>query len=71
MADHGEGFDPAAALERSKDSAFGLFSIRERLGHLGGDMNVESSPGGGTTILLKVPLSPLSSGDGNDGTRSS
>ncbi len=35
---------------------FGLFSIRERLKYLGGHLEVESEPGQGTRVTLKVPL---------------
>jgi signal transduction histidine kinase len=33
----------------------GLFSIRERLGHVGGSMCVDSAPGRGTKIQLRAP----------------
>ncbi|MDF1577644.1 MAG: PAS domain S-box protein [Desulfobulbales bacterium] len=36
-------------------NAYGLFSIRERLSHLGGGMRVNSGPGRGTVIILEVP----------------
>ena len=35
---------------------FGLFSIRERLKHLGGHLKAESEPGQGTRVTLLVPL---------------
>jgi signal transduction histidine kinase len=35
---------------------FALFSIRERLDRIGGTVKVESPPGGGTVITLRVPL---------------
>jgi signal transduction histidine kinase len=38
------------------NGGFGLFSIRERLHYLGGQVQVESSPGRGTRVTLMVPL---------------
>ncbi len=34
----------------------GLFSIRERLSHVGGSMSIESAPGRGTKVRLCAPL---------------
>ena len=42
---------------------FGLFSIRERIEHLGGSMRVESGDGRGTVVTLTVPLGSLPDGD--------
>lgn len=54
VADKGRGFDPAAK-RGDGDSGFGLFSIRERLPHLGGDFELESTPGGGTRVTVRIP----------------
>ena len=57
VADAGAGFDPS--LHRSHDrssSGFGLFSIRERLGLIGGRFEIDSAPGQGTSMTLVVPL---------------
>jgi len=35
---------------------FGLFSIRERLKYLGGQLEVLSAPGQGAQVALMVPL---------------
>jgi signal transduction histidine kinase len=37
-------------------SGFGLFSIRERMEHFGGNLDVESKPGQGTRITLAMSL---------------
>jgi signal transduction histidine kinase len=42
-----------AASERA--GGFGLFSIRERIGDLGGVLEIESEPGHGFTATLIVP----------------
>jgi len=34
----------------------GLFSIHERLGHVGGSMRIDSGPGRGTRVHLRAPL---------------
>ena len=41
-----------------------VFNIRERLGHLGGGMKVESNPGRGATIVLDIPLASISEREG-------
>lgn len=57
VRDDGVGFDPDKAKWSAKQtSGFGLFNIRERLQQLGGGMEIDSAPGEGTTIRLRVPL---------------
>ena len=56
VGDYGCGFDrtePNGPL--SGQRSFGLSSIYERIINLGGAMEVDSSPGNGTTIALMVP----------------
>jgi signal transduction histidine kinase len=53
VRDDGRGFPPSKADLRSK--GFGLFSIRERLQHLGGYMSIDSVPGNGAVITLSAP----------------
>jgi PAS domain S-box-containing protein len=56
VADAGAGFDPDRLRHRRADEAtFGLFSIQERLAHIGGRMDVNSAPGCGTRIGLRAP----------------
>jgi PAS domain S-box-containing protein len=57
VEDNGIGFDPAE-IDSHEDRArrFGLFSIRERLHHLGGHVEIESSPGRGALVSLTAPL---------------
>jgi signal transduction histidine kinase len=56
VEDNGVGFDLAKIDgENSELSGFGLFSIRERLNHLGGRLEIESKPGEGTTVTIISP----------------
>lgn len=57
VEDDGVGFDStkAESLITSKE-AFGLFSIRERLEHLGGNLEIKSSPGCGCRVTITSPL---------------
>lgn len=50
--DDGSGFDPAEVRE----DALGLLGMRERLALVGGTLEIESTPGGGTTVAAQVPL---------------
>lgn len=54
VADDGTGFDPCL-LDAGPREGFGLFSMRERLAHLGGALDIESSQSGGTRIRIRVP----------------
>jgi PAS domain S-box-containing protein len=57
VRDDGIGFDPTAVgPSMGTRGRFGLFSIRERLEPLGGQMNVASRPGQGTQVVLVGPL---------------
>lgn len=35
---------------------FGLFNVRERLGQMGGGMEISATPGSGTRVLLTAPV---------------
>jgi len=53
--DKGKGFDPLSVTPGSS-GGFGLFSIQQRLLHLGGTLEIESAPGQGTRTLLTIPI---------------
>jgi len=55
VADDGKGFDAAAAA-KGASGGFGLFSLRERLQPLGGELAIESQPGQGASISISLPL---------------
>lgn len=56
VSDAGTGFDPDQLTTHNGRSGFGLLSVRERLGYLGGQMGIVSTPGNGTMVTLSVPL---------------
>jgi signal transduction histidine kinase len=56
VSDAGAGFDPDKLTTNNGRRGFGLLSVRERLGYLGGSMSVVSTPGNGTVVTLSVPL---------------
>ncbi|MHC4623329.1 MAG: PAS domain S-box protein [Planctomycetota bacterium] len=57
VQDDGVGFSTSEIGSRGdKTGGFGLFSIRERLGLIGGRMDIDSKPDQGTTVTLLVPV---------------
>jgi PAS domain S-box-containing protein len=54
VEDDGVGFNVA----KSGAAGFGLFSIRERLEYIGGQLQVKSKLGHGTLVTLTIPLIP-------------
>ena len=52
VEDDGVGFDPDAPETRSRQ--LGLTSMEERAQRLGGTLEIDSAPGVGTTVRLKV-----------------
>jgi signal transduction histidine kinase len=53
IKDDGRGFDPTGTFYGN-----GLKNMQARASQLGGEVAVTSSPGSGTTIQLKIPLTP-------------
>jgi PAS domain S-box-containing protein len=57
VEDSGQGYDPSAMkANKGGNAGFGLFSIRERLTYMGGQMHTCSALGQGTKITLEVPV---------------
>ncbi|MHC4293369.1 MAG: sensor histidine kinase, partial [Planctomycetota bacterium] len=57
VKDNGKGFDILREKPHNIASGgFGLFSIKERLGHMGGRFEIESKTGQGTSVTLAAPL---------------
>ena len=60
IRDNGRGFDQASP---SLSKSLGLLGMRERAAILGGQVNISSAPGKGTTVTAWIPLpSPEKSG---------
>jgi signal transduction histidine kinase len=57
VQDDGAGFTPGE-LGRSELPRFGLSTMRERAGTLGGTFLLESSPGAGTRVIVELPTQP-------------
>jgi signal transduction histidine kinase len=59
IADDGVGFEVDGDLDSSADPtpSFGLLGMRERVRLLGGTIEITSRPGGGTRIVVHVPIS--------------
>ncbi len=57
IRDDGGGFDAAAVLAQTNRSSLGLTSMQERAELSGGTISIESSPGQGTTIAVRLSLS--------------
>jgi signal transduction histidine kinase len=72
IRDDGRGFDPS----RRPATSFGLLGMAERAAILGGRLSVESAPGGGTTVEVRLaagesarrpaPAEPASADDAED-----
>jgi signal transduction histidine kinase len=58
--DNGSGFEPGLVQDRRRDAAgergFGLSGMRQRLGELGGGLEIESTAGHGTAVSARVPV---------------
>ena len=54
VRDDGVGFDPAASTPR--EDCYGLEGMAERARNAGGTLTVVSSPGHGTTVTTRLPL---------------
>ena len=59
ITDQGAGFDPGSVEEKG---GLGLVSMRERLHMLGGTIVIDSRPGEGTRIEVRLPLNTSSGG---------
>jgi ligand-binding sensor domain-containing protein/signal transduction histidine kinase len=57
IEDDGHGFDSSsAAAEEGRH--YGLIGMRERVAEVGGEFHLQSAPGRGTSVSLRVPVSP-------------
>jgi signal transduction histidine kinase len=58
VRDDGAGFDPKAT---AKTQSFGLAAMRQRVEHVDGVLEVESGPGEGTAISVRIPTALIGS----------
>jgi PAS domain S-box-containing protein len=57
VEDDGRGFDhEAAASPQAGMPRLGLLGMKERVASVGGEFQVESSPGKGTALFIRIPL---------------
>jgi signal transduction histidine kinase len=57
VEDDGCGFDPTKPRSTTDhDGGLGLSGIEERLGLMGGSLNIESAPQQGTTLIVRIPI---------------
>jgi two-component system NarL family sensor kinase len=64
VEDDGDGFDPTAV----PGDRFGLVGMQERARLLGGTLRVESAPGAGTAIDVRIPIGVRPAQSGGDDT---
>jgi signal transduction histidine kinase len=65
IQDDGRGFDPAE-VTRPGRASFGLLTMRERAESTGGSLEVQSEPGTGTTVIVRLPQVGREASDGAD-----
>jgi signal transduction histidine kinase len=54
IEDDGIGFD-RAEKPTGQDRGIGLVGMQERAALIGGTLEIETAPGGGTTVFVQVP----------------
>jgi len=63
VRDDGVGFDASRLLPVNiRRGGFGLFSVKERMGYIGGRLELDSMPGRGARATLVAPLGPRNGG---------
>ena len=65
VEDNGSGFEVTEINEPAPGRGLGIVGMRERAAIVGGTVEVESTPGTGTTIFVKVPAKFTSEVNGN------
>ena len=57
VEDNGRGFDVEAVIGApDAGRRLGLLGMQERVALVGGTLEVESGPGGGTSLFIHIPL---------------
>lgn len=58
VVDNGVGFSPDHVPPRDGSNGFGLPGLHERVRAAGGTATIESAPGDGTAVTVRLPLTP-------------
>ncbi len=68
ISDNGSGFDVHAAMKNAEtEHRLGLLGMKERVALVGGSLSIESAPGRGTTLHVRIPISVKENGEmGNE-----
>ncbi len=71
VEDGGRGFDPSAPKKSggAPGERVGLRGMKERVGLLGGKLEIKSEPGVGTSLSVEVPLPPTRRAEGDGRAR--
>jgi two-component system CheB/CheR fusion protein len=56
VEDNGRGFGEEELSAAEERPHLGVFGMRERVAQVGGSLEIESSPGSGVTLFVRVPL---------------
>lgn len=56
VQDDGRGFAPADVLASERRKGLGLVGVQERLGAVGGTLQIHSEPGRGTELVMVIPM---------------
>lgn len=62
VEDDGTGFDPDIETRAADAPGLGLLGVRERVALLGGTVAIESAPGTGTSLYIRIPITTRSNG---------
>jgi signal transduction histidine kinase len=61
VEDDGLGFDTEKAFDEGQ-TGVGLSGMRERVALVGGTIDIESYPGSGTTVVVRIPAPDVTNG---------
>jgi len=62
VEDDGQGFEADRAGVKGGTNRLGLLGMRERASLVGGELEIESSPGAGATVFLRIPIPAFDAG---------
>ena len=68
VADDGSGFDPAR-VELALDHGFGMTAMRERVEQIGGTLEVDTQPGTGTRVIVRLQQEEMRAAHAPDAAR--